>query len=43
MCLSTTRSLKVKDFARFREGERVNFEIIQGERGPKGTNVTKTA
>lgn len=36
-------SIQGDGFRTLREGEKVGFEIIQGERGPKATNVTKTA
>ncbi len=36
-------SIEGDGFRTLREGEQVNFEIIQGERGPKATHVTKLA
>ena len=30
-------------FRTLREGEKVMFEIVQGERGPKASNVSKLA
>lgn len=36
-------SIEGDGFRTLREGDHVNFDIIQGERGPKATNVTKMA
>jgi len=34
-------SINGEGFRTLREGEKVSFEIIQGERGPKASNVTR--
>lgn len=34
-------SIKAEGFKTLAEGQRVQFEIVQGERGPKAANVVK--
>ncbi len=36
-------SIEGEGFRTLREGETVQFDIIEGERGPKATNVVKPA
>lgn len=36
-------SIEGDGFRTLREGEKVAFEIVQGERGPKATHVNKLA
>jgi len=34
-------SIKTEGFKTLAEGQRVQFEVVQGERGPKAANVVK--
>lgn len=34
-------SIKTDGFKTLAEGQRVHFDIVEGERGPKATNVVK--
>ena len=36
-------SIKTDGFKTLAEGQRVQFEIVEGERGPKASNVVKLA
>ena len=42
-CLFVPRGDARASVATLREGEEVSFEILQGERGPKATNVVRPA
>ncbi len=40
-CFVHHTSIKADGFKSLREGERVEFDVVQGEKGPAAENVTK--